>query len=107
MLFFYTGCCIVYLLNDIRKLLNRSGSISVQIISKEDAQIESFLKTLNNSDVQVIGPELIFGRIYDSIGFYYIYRMLKTSAIVGNHMFQLIISPGGTIDNSPAIYGGE
>ena len=97
----------------IRKLKNRSGSISVQIISKEsqkykvvktlgsskteeginlllyqakhelnkmlqqttlfisqeDAQIESFLKTLKNSNVQVIGPELIFGRIYDSIGF--------------------------------------
>jgi len=91
----------------IRKLKNRSGSISVQIISKEsqkykvvktigrskteegislllhqarhllneilhqptlfvsqeDSQIESFLKTLNNSNVQVIGPELILRSI--------------------------------------------
>jgi len=97
----------------IRKLKNRSGSVSVQIISKEshkykvvktigsskteegislllqqaryelnkilqqpslfvsqkDVQIESFLKTLHNSNIQVIGPELIFGSIYDSIGF--------------------------------------
>ena len=97
----------------IRKLKNRSGSTSVQIISKsggkykvvktigsafseqeiltlcyeakheiealgkqqslflsdEDALIESYFNTLHNSQIQVIGPELVFGRIYDAIGF--------------------------------------
>ena len=87
----------------IRKLKNRSGSISIQIISKskgkykvvktigsnrtqeginlllnqakhelnniqkqtslflsqEDSKIESFLSTLNNANVRVIGPELV------------------------------------------------
>lgn len=97
----------------IRKNKNRSGSYSIQIISKsrgkykvlktlgsgkteeeieflyrraqqelkqikgarslfinhEDIKLKSYLSTLKNSHVQVIGPELIFGRIYDSIGF--------------------------------------
>lgn len=97
----------------IRKLPNRSGSISVQIISKEhgkyqvvktigsgrteqeiaflsqrakqyiqelqgqselfvqedDALIESFVNGLKNSQVQVIGPELVFGKIYDAVGY--------------------------------------
>jgi transposase len=97
----------------IRKNKNRSGSISIQIITKQtgrykvvktigsgrteqeieflyqrakqelqaqekttsmfiyrdDAFLESFLGLLNNSQIQVIGPELIFGKIYDAIGF--------------------------------------
>jgi transposase len=97
----------------IRKNKNRSGSFSIQIISKsrgkykvlktlgsgrteeeiaflyrraqqelkqikgtgslfindEDVKLKSYLGTLKNSQIQVIGPELIFGRIYDSIGF--------------------------------------
>lgn len=97
----------------IREVKNRSGSISVQIISKvsgrykvvktigsgfaheeilllkqkakhelsilenqytlfishEDSLIESYISTLSNSQVRVVGPELIFGKIYDSIGF--------------------------------------
>ena len=44
------------------------GSISL-FVRKDDAKIESFLGDLCNDQVQVIGPELIFGRVYDSIGF--------------------------------------
>jgi transposase len=97
----------------IRKNKNRSGSYSIQIVSKErgrykvlktlgsgrsdqeiellyqrarqelqkiegsgtlfvnadDAKLKSFLSDMRNSQVQVIGPELIFGKIYDFIGF--------------------------------------
>jgi transposase len=97
----------------IREVKNRSGSISIQIISKhkgkykviktigsskdpeevillkhkaqhekerlenqptlfvseKDKIIESYLLTLSNSQIRVIGPELIFGKIYDDIGF--------------------------------------
>ena len=117
----------------IRKLKNRSGSISVQIITKEsqkykvvktigsskteegiisllyqakhelnkmlkqislfvsqeDAQIESFLKTLKNSNVQVIGPELIFGRIYDSIGFNKVKEDLFRHLVIARLAFPL------------------
>ncbi len=35
----------------------------------DDEQIESFINCISNNSVQVIGPELIFGKIYDSTGF--------------------------------------
>ena len=44
------------------------GSISL-FVNQDDAKIESFIGDLSNDQVQVIGPELIFGRIYDAIGF--------------------------------------
>lgn len=44
------------------------GSISL-FVREDDAKIESFLGDLCNDQVQVIGPELIFGRVYDAIGF--------------------------------------
>jgi len=98
----------------VRKKKNKSGSISVQIISKksgkykvvktigsskcskeierlsvdanhlisiikeqtllelitvEDKRIERFVETLSNTHVGVIGPELIFGALFDRIGF--------------------------------------
>lgn len=97
----------------VRKSKNRSGSISVQVISKaggrykllksfgsskdrseievlvyrakqyilkiqgsqslfierDDVLLESYLSSISNSQIQVIGPELIFGKIYDYIGF--------------------------------------
>lgn len=97
----------------IRKNKNRSGSISIQVISKnqrrykvvksfgsgktdeeierlyqkarqflheqnenfklfvdrEDLIIDNYLHTLSNHQLQVIGPELIFGKIYDSLGY--------------------------------------
>lgn len=37
--------------------------------SKEELAIEDFLKTLSNSQIHTIGPELIFGTLFDRIGF--------------------------------------
>lgn len=97
----------------IRKRINKSGSTSVQIISKtsgkykvfktigssksaeeierfvnkaknelfysegqqslfindKDILIENFIEELSNSQIEVIGPELVFGRIFDFIGY--------------------------------------
>jgi transposase len=100
----------------VRKLRNRSGSTSVQVIDKSSGKyrvvetvgtssdpemiaqlvvearsmvartnpkqrtlfpcknedtllIESFLQKLNNSDIRTVGPELIFGTLFDRIGF--------------------------------------
>jgi transposase len=100
----------------VRKVKNRSGSISVQVISKEkghyrvirtvgtsrdpeeierlvseakreaqradstqgklfsmqsetDRDIQSIIETLTNSDIRTIGPELIYGRLFDRMGF--------------------------------------
>jgi len=117
----------------IRKLKNRSGSISVQIISKsrgkyqvvrtigsscskegvellihqahhelnklqeqrslfvskDDGLIEGFLKTLENADVRVIGPELVFGKIYDAIGFGQISEELFRHLVIARLTFPL------------------
>ncbi|MDP2939438.1 MAG: IS1634 family transposase [Candidatus Omnitrophota bacterium] len=97
----------------LRKLKNRSGSVSVQIISKStgkykvlktigssyneqevqkliylakqeierisqqpelfiserDTIVEQVFSSLNNASIRTVGPEIIFGKIYDSIGF--------------------------------------
>jgi len=97
----------------LRKLKNRSGSISVQIISKahgkykvvktigtgtteqqiqklwllgkqeierhsaqskifiseQDTIVEQVMESLTNASIKTVGPELIFGKIYDHIGF--------------------------------------
>ena len=117
----------------IRKKKNKSGSISVQIISKHtgsyklyqsigssstdegieilmqqaihqlnklqgqltlfssstDANIEGFLRTLTNSQVQVIGPELVFGKIYDAIGFNAIKEDLFRHLVIARLAFPL------------------
>lgn len=51
-----------------QEIFRIQGTMSL-FVDKEDALIESFIQNLSNSQVQVIGPELIFGRIYDSIGY--------------------------------------
>ncbi len=117
----------------IRKLKNRSGSISVQIISKKfgkykvlktigsadseqkialliyqakqeisfiekqeglfvfenDALIESYLSSLENAQIRTVGPELIFGKIYDSIGFNAIEEDLFRHLVISRLAFPL------------------
>ncbi len=97
----------------LRKLKNRSGSVSIQIISKSsgkykvvktigsstneqeilkstylakqeierlanqsklfisenDMLVEQVFSVLQNANIKTVGPEIIFGRIYDNIGF--------------------------------------
>jgi transposase len=111
----------------IRKLKNRSGSISVQVIQKirgkykviktigsattqheieklfelarqevenitaqpklfiseNDVVIEQAFAKMSNSNIRTLGPEIIFGKIYDNIGF----------GVIEEHMFRhLVIS---------------
>ena len=117
----------------IRELKNRSGSVSIQIISKannkykvvktvgyaitrqdiqslkiiakqeierieqqpslfsseKDIQIEEAFSVLSNSDIRTIGPELIFGKIYDSIGFNKIKDSLFKDIVVARLAFPL------------------
>ena len=107
------GVAFLFLCMFLRKLPNRSGSFSIQIISKsrgkykviktigsgrseveieklmllgnqeierlegqtklfiseKDSVVDSIFSSLSNSSIQTIGPELIFGKIYDFIGF--------------------------------------
>jgi transposase len=117
----------------VRKKQNKSGSISVHIVSKsngryklvkaigssyseegisllmhqakyelqkiqgqaslftsnEDNSIEGFLRSISNSQVQVIGPELVFGKIYDHIGFNAVTEDLFRHLVIARLAFPL------------------
>jgi transposase len=117
----------------VRKLKNRSGSTSVQIINKDrgrykvvksvgsattqqeieklislanqeiekltkqsslflsekDDIVEQAFASLSNSNIQTIGPELIFGRIFDHIGFNKIQQELFRHLVIARLAFPL------------------
>ena len=65
---------------------NRQSSL---FVSKEDAIIESFLNSLQNAQIQVIGPELVFGKLYDGIGFNQINEDLFRHLVISRLAFPL------------------
>ena len=61
---------LVRLEEHARSFISRQeGYIGGLFADEEDIRLEDFLSTQKNTEVQVIGPELIFGRLYDKIGF--------------------------------------
>jgi transposase len=117
----------------LRKLKNRSGSVSVQIISKStgkykvlktigsssdeqevqklvylakqeierisqqrglfisesDKIVEQVFSSLNNASIRTVGPEIIFGKIYDKIGFGAIQEELFRHLVLARLAFPL------------------
>jgi hypothetical protein len=47
----------------------QKGFVGELFADEDEVRLEDFLSTINNTSVQVIGPELIFGRLYDKIGY--------------------------------------
>ena len=127
------GASRVYLGMFLRKKKNKSGSTSVQIISKargtykviksigssdkeqeiqkliflakqeieslnaqatlfvseSDTIIEYVLEGLSNASIRTVGPEIIFGKIYDSIGFNKISEELFRHLVIARLAFPL------------------
>ena len=50
-------------------IVAQEGFVGELFSEEEDVRLEDFLSTINNTEIQVIGPELIFGRLYDKIGY--------------------------------------
>lgn len=117
----------------LRKLKNRSGSISVQIISKahgkykviktigsgrseqqiqklwligkqeidrqsaqskifnseQDTLVEQVMESLANASIKTVGPELIFGKIYDYIGFGSVDKVMFRHLVIARLAFPL------------------
>ncbi|MCP4354475.1 MAG: IS1634 family transposase, partial [Proteobacteria bacterium] len=117
----------------VRKLKNRSGSTSIQVIQKisgcyrvyktigcattqqdieklvlfanqeienisaqpklfkseTDQAVEYTLSTISNGDIRTVGPEIVFGRIYDSIGFNQIEESLFRHLVISRLTFPL------------------
>jgi len=127
------GVASVFLSMFLRKLKNRSGSISVQIISKvrgnykvvktigssfnpqeiekfwyigkheigrlqaqsklfvseRDTLVEQLFDRLQNAHIRTVGPEIIFGKIYDHIGFNVIQEELFRHLVIARLSFPL------------------
>jgi len=47
----------------------REGLINDLFADEDELKLEEFISTLSNHQLHVIGPELIFGRLYDLIGY--------------------------------------
>jgi len=60
---------VEFLYQRARQEVQKLEGLGSLFLDKDDVKIESFISSLSNDSVQVIGPELIFGKIYDSIGF--------------------------------------
>lgn len=127
------GVAALFLSMFLRKLKNRSGSVSVQIISKEnrkykvirtigsshneqeiqklvflgeqemdrmraqsklfisekDVFVEQLFEAMDNASIKTVGPEIIFGKIYDSIGFNGINENLFRHLVIARLAFPL------------------
>jgi transposase len=58
-------------------------------MSKDDALIESYISGLQNAQVRTVGPEIIFGKIYDTIGFNAIKEDLFRHLVIARLAFPL------------------
>jgi transposase len=127
------GVANLFLSMFLRKLKNRSGSFSIQIISKsagkykvvktigssnneqdiqklwflgkqelerikaqsslfiseKDLMVEQVFDSLKNANIRTVGPEIIFGKIYDSIGFNKIQEELFRHLVIARLAFPL------------------
>src|ERR1700730_2581606 len=127
------GVARLFLRMFLRKLKNRSGSTSVQIISKShgkykvlktigsgisiqqiqqlwyigkqklerlnmqpklfvsenDTMVEQVFDSLSNTSIRTVGPEIIFGKIYDHIGFTAISEELFRHLVIARLAFPL------------------
>src|SRR5580693_4834071 len=80
---------IEILMHQARHELSKIQKQTSLFQSQVDYNIEGFLKTLSNSNIQVIGPELVFGKIYDAIGFNAIQQTLFRHLVIARLAFPL------------------
>ena len=71
---------------------SQSGFVGELFCDEVDARLEDFLSTVNNTEIQVIGPELIFGRLFDKIG----YGVLQ-SELFGRLVISRLFNPGSKL----------
>ena len=58
-------------------------------VSETDTIVESIFSSLSNGSIRVVGPELIFGKIYDKIGFNQIKEILLRHMVISRLAFPL------------------
>ena len=88
------GCATTQ--QDIQKLVEfgkqEIESISAQLklfSSESDLAFEQVVASISNTDIRTVGPEIIFGKIYDSIGFNQINEELFRHLVIARLAFPL------------------
>lgn len=63
---------VKYLVNEAKRIIRTCDGKQLELFSfktKEEIAVEHFLSSLTNGQIRITGPELIFGRLFDKIGF--------------------------------------
>ena len=58
-------------------------------VSEKDKAVDQTLESVSNSDIKTVGPEIVFGKIYDSIGFNQIEEQMFRNLVVARLAFPL------------------
>lgn len=67
-----------------RQEIERLSEQRELFVFENDLQVEQVFSNLSNASIRTVGPEIIFGRIYDSIGF----------SSINEDLFGIWLSPG-------------
>ena len=60
----------------------------LELLSQNDSFILNFIKSLKNSNISMIGAELVFGRLYKEIGFDIIKEPLLKELVISRIIYQ-------------------
>ncbi len=71
-----------------QELERLKGQVSLFVFEK-DVQIESFISELSNAQIRTIGPELVFGKVYDHIGYNKVNNDLFRHLVIARLAFPL------------------
>ncbi len=77
------------LVNQAKQEIERLTAQRKLFVSEHDAAIEQAFAILNNSSLRTLGPEIIFGKIYDHIGFGLIKEPLFRHLVIARLAFPL------------------
>lgn len=77
------------LINLARQEIERLCAQPKLFVSEEDAAIDQAFALLNNASIRTVGPEIIFGKIYDYIGFGAVNEELFRHLVIARLAFPL------------------
>jgi len=69
--------------------IERLEAQSELFVSEKDTVVEQVFSAIGNSSIRTVGPELIFGKIYDSIGFGFLQEELFRHLVIARLAFPL------------------
>lgn len=72
-----------------RQEMARLGAQTELFVSQTDTVVEQAFEALGNAHIRTVGPELVFGKIYDHIGFHAIEEELFRHLVVSRLAFPL------------------